>query len=142
MRILLIEPNRMLAASYVTALQQDGHEVAVSRDAQVAINRADSVAPELVIAELQLKGHSGIEFMYEFRSYGDWQTVPVIVLSSVPRAEIAGGDDVLKELGINDYLYKPETSLMDIRRAVQRIGAMMNSGQTTQAGHPGQEARP
>lgn len=62
--------------------------------------------------ELQLVGHSGIEFLYEFRSYPDWQNVPLIIHTHVPPSEFAGARDLLmKELGAHTYLYKPHTSL-------------------------------
>ncbi len=110
--ILLIEPDRLLAESYVQALQSAGHEVNAASGAQAAILAADAIRPDLVILELQLVEHSGIEFLYEFRSYPDWQNVPVLIQSHVPGAEFNDNWQLLKdELGVRDYLYKPRTSL-------------------------------
>jgi two-component system phosphate regulon response regulator PhoB len=70
--ILLIEPDRLLAEIYQRALSSEGHNVVVCAGAQSAILSADQSTPDLVILELQLVEHSGIEFLYEFRSYSEW----------------------------------------------------------------------
>lgn len=114
-QILLIEPDRVLAESYVQALIHAGHEVQAAGGAQAAVMSADAILPDLVILELQLVEHSGIEFLYEFRSYADWQQVPVIIHSQVPQAEFADSGQLLQdELGVKTYLYKPRTSLEEL----------------------------
>jgi DNA-binding response OmpR family regulator len=118
--ILLIEPDRLLAETYRQALAAAQHQVVVCAGAQAAITAADCLTPDLVILELQLVEHSGIEFLYEFRSYPEWQAVPVLVQTSVPPAEFAESWQILKrELGVNDYLYKPQTSLRQLTAAVR-----------------------
>src|SRR3981081_2389864 len=122
MRILLIEPDVILARTYKEALKADGHEVDIQMSAQAAIIQADAVLPDLVIVELQLVSHSGIEFLYEFRSYTDWQHVPIIVLTNVPPAEFADNWQPLREgLGVRVYHYKPHTTLAQLQRSVREI---------------------
>lgn len=117
--IILIEPDRLLAESYVQALQAAGHEVSAAPGAQAAIMAADAIKPDLVILELQLVEHSGIEFLYEFRSYPEWQGVPVLIHTHVPPAEFNDSRELLRgELGVRDYLYKPHTSLKRLTASV------------------------
>lgn len=118
-RILLIEPNTILAKTYQAALQHAGHEVILTDNAQGAINGADQATPELVVMELQLTAHNGVEFLYEFRSYPDWQEVPVIIHSLIPKRAFDPGLALWRELNISDYLYKPQTSLHQLLRAVE-----------------------
>lgn len=111
-QILLIEPDRLLAESYVQALQSAGHRLNAASSAQAAIMAADATKPDLVVLELQLVRHSGIEFLYEFRSYQDWQDIPVLIHTHVPQHEFDDSWRLLqRELGVRDYLYKPRTSL-------------------------------
>ena len=118
--VLLVEPDEVLAKIYAQALCSKKYEVIHVTGAQAAVIAADDNRPDLVICELQLIGHSGIEFLYEFRSYADWQKVPVIVLTSVPPTEFSGSRDGLKEqLGVGNYLYKPATSLAQMLRIVE-----------------------
>ena len=117
--ILLIEPDRVLAETYYLTLHRAGHKVVVCPSAQSAIMAADKTKPDLVVLELQLVAHSGVEFLYEFRSYADWQNIPVIVHTVVPPVEFAGSRDVLMhELGVSEYLYKPQTNLQKLVRCV------------------------
>lgn len=118
-KILLIEPDRVLAASYFGALKSAGHDVNVAPGAQSAIMAADRSMPDLVILELQLIGHSGIEFLYELKSYSEWQNIKVIILSQVKPAEFRDSMGILKnQLGVVDFLYKPGTTLKDLVSSV------------------------
>jgi DNA-binding response OmpR family regulator len=118
-QILLVEPDRLLAKIYADVLTAARHQVVVCSGAQSAITAADQTQPDLVILELQLVEHSGIEFLYEFRSYPDWQAIPVLIHTQVPPAEFTDSQLVLKhELGVNNYLYKPRTSLRQLLVAV------------------------
>jgi DNA-binding response OmpR family regulator len=129
MQILLVEPDRLLAATYQQALLGAGHSVITCASAQAAIMAADQSQPDLIILELQLVEHSGIEFLYEFRSYVDWQSIPVILQTQVPPAEFNGNHWLLtSELGVVSYLYKPQTSLHQLLRAVneQTVDAIVD----------------
>jgi DNA-binding response OmpR family regulator len=121
MNILLIEPDSILANVYKNALEMNKQNtVRISSGAQVAIMNADDATPDLVILELQLIEHSGIEFLYEFRSYSEWQEIPVVLHTMVPFAEFTDNWNLLRsELGVRAYLYKPNTSLAQLRSYVE-----------------------
>lgn len=122
MKIVLLEPDKVLADTYRQALMHEGHKVVMCASAQAAIFEADDLKPDLIIMELQLAGHSGIEFLYEFRSYEDWTEVPVLILTNVPAGEFDGCWDLLqKQLNIHSYHYKPLTSLRSLLRSVNAL---------------------
>jgi len=79
--------------------------------AQDAIDSIDKSKPKLIILELQLHVHNGIEFLHELRSYPDWQMIPIILLTLVPEHELGLSEDSKKQLNIVGYHYKPHTSL-------------------------------
>ena len=94
--------------------------VACATTAQTAVDAADKQRPDVVILELQLAAHSGVEFLHEFRSYPEWQSVPVIVQSGLPPAQLAEAQDSLRrDLGVRTILYKPRTTLQQLLRAVR-----------------------
>jgi DNA-binding response OmpR family regulator len=125
MKILLIEPDKLLAQTYAQALQHAGHKVNVAPTAQAAIFAADERRPDLVLLEVQLVSHSGIEFLYEFRSYPEWQDIPVVIVSHVPPGEFADSWELLKgELGVRAYRYKPRTSLKALLRLVNEFATV------------------
>ena len=120
MKILLLEPNRMLAEQYVRYLEREAYEVSWCENAQTGVAAADVLRPDLIIVELLLAGHSGIEFLYEFRSYVDWLAVPVVILSGISQWSAGVSDATLADLGVSAYLYKPDTSLDQLGRQVRR----------------------
>lgn len=125
MRILLIEPDYILSKTYTHALESEGHKVITTKGAQSAIDMADKTTPDLVILELQLIEHSGIEFIYEFRSYQEWQNIPLLVLTTVPPGEFSGSWQLLKdELKVSTYLYKPQTSLKKLIEVVKEFSVV------------------
>lgn len=121
-QILLVEPDSILADLYRRGLETVGHNVLICAGAQSAIHSADVTKPDVVILELQLVEHSGIEFLYEFRSYPEWQAIPVLVLSGIPPNEFSGSHDLLmNELGVRAYHYKPLTSLSNLLLAIDQV---------------------
>lgn len=121
MRILIVEPDRILAQNYRLALESAGHEVEWRSDGQSAVHCLDEERPDLVVLELQMPVHNGLEFLYELRSYPEWQDIPVIVASVVPEKDVDGGGGQLKLLGVSQYLHKPTTKLSHLVAAVNRL---------------------
>lgn len=123
--ILLIEPDKKLAATYEAMLRRAGHTVRWSAHAQDAIGLADAHKPDVVVLELQLASHNGVEFLYEFRSYPDWQRVPVVLLTLVQPYALNITAEMMERLGIVRCLYKPATTLQQLRRAVDECSLVV-----------------
>jgi len=118
----MLEPDAVLADVYSQALALDGHVVRRTVTAQDGVFKVDELRPDLILVELQLVAHSGIEFLYELRSYGDWQTIPVIVHSCIPPTEFEDSAQLLRELlHVRTYLYKPQTTLKALLREVRGV---------------------
>jgi CheY-like chemotaxis protein len=126
MRILLIEPDVLQARAYAAALQRSGQTVVCASGAQSAVQAADEQMPDVVVLELQLPGHNGIEFLYEFRSYPEWLHVPVVLHTFVPPHELTFAANLHTELGVQRILYKPATSLADLCVAVGELAPLSN----------------
>lgn len=120
--ILLLEPDLILAETYRQALRAEDHQVVCCASAQAAIISADQHRPHVIILELQLIEHSGVEFLYELRSYPEWQDISVILHTTVPPSEFNDNYRLLNDqLGISTYLYKPETSLDNLARSLNEL---------------------
>lgn len=124
-RILLLEPDTLLATIYTQAFTRAGFIVDCVPSAQVAIDAADAHAPDVVITEMHMPAHDGVEFLYEFRSYAEWQQVPVIIHSYASPEQLATVRSTLEaELGVIAILYKPQTSLHKLLACVrEQMGA-------------------
>lgn len=123
MRVLIVEPDVVLARTYVSAFTNAGYEAFTARTAQSAIDIADDHAPDVIVLELQLPGHNGVEFLYELRSYAEWQRVPIVVNTYASRSDFVRMDDAFATLGVVQVLYKPQATLTKLISAVREVVA-------------------
>lgn len=119
MHVLLIEPDSIQAVAYRSALKAVGCTVSHVRTAQGAVQAADTQTPDVVVLEVQLPAHNGIEFLYEFRSYAEWVDVPVVIYSTMQPHLLTQSATLYKDLGVVRVLYKPQISLEQFCRIVQ-----------------------
>lgn len=120
-RVLLLETDQTLARNIGDFLRRGGHEVIWHKDPQAAIESADAEHPEVVVLDIILSTHSGVEFLYELRSYPEWQKLPVIIFSNVSLAELAASNEGLAHLNIAAYHYKPATSLIELAQSLEQV---------------------
>ena len=117
--ILLLEPDRIAAVCLSRELAKHNFNCYVASTAHGAIKLADDHRIDAVISELSLPGHSGSEFLYEFRTYPDWSATPIIIFSSIKVAEKIACSKDWELLCIAQTMYKPEKSLQDVVLALQ-----------------------
>ncbi len=118
--ILLIEPNTLLAATYTRAFAHVGHHVVHVAGGQAAVDAADRRMPDILLMELQLPAHNGVEFLHEFRSYPEWASIPVVVNTTIPPLILADIESILHaDLGVVAVCYKPRTTLLDLVRLIR-----------------------
>lgn len=120
-QILLVEPDGRLARTVTESLTSNNHTVHLAETAQAAIIIVDDVRPNIIILELQLPVHNGVEFLYELRSYADCQNIPVLIYSNIPPTIEAISPLLWRQLGISAYLYKPLAKLTDIIRTIDDV---------------------
>lgn len=116
--ILLIEPDIVLAKLYQSALEASGHEVIRAISAQEALFAIEKSRPDTVILEIDMPNHNGLEFLYEFSSYSDWDGIDIIVHSALRPSLFERMKVSWSSLGVSEYLYKPETTLRDLQLVV------------------------
>lgn len=118
--VMLIDSDNVLSDTLGRLLEKCGYTVIVASEAQQAVNLADANMPSLVITELLLREHNGLEFIYEFRSYPEWQDVPIIVMSRISEAESGITEYIRQTLSIVSYIYKPDFSRHKFLREVKK----------------------
>lgn len=119
--ILLLEPDTILASIYTQYIEKQGYVVTHTKEASEAIRQLDAKHIDLVIIEIQIAAHNGIEFLYEMRSYTDWKDIPVIIQTMASELTVLGSGLFKNHLNISEILYKPKTSLHILSRSVNRI---------------------
>jgi DNA-binding response OmpR family regulator len=116
--VILLDSDRIISKCVSDELTRYGIKTYITSNAEEAIAVADNNKPGAIICDLVVSNHSGSEFLYEFRTYSDWNDVPVIVFSSIkPSQEVIASND-FKLLNIHEFMYKPSTSLKQLRDSV------------------------
>ncbi len=119
-RILIVESDPLVADLIARqALQAAGYQTQVVNDATSAISRALQLAPDAIIANLNLPGLSGKDLMVALSSQG--MNVPVVVLGRKGQEA-----DIMQafRLGAVDYMLWPvrEPEVINVVERVLRAG--------------------
>lgn len=111
----------MLASTTLSELETYGHEVRWARSAQTAVDAIDAQEPDVIILELQLGIHNGIELLYELRSYPEWHDIPAVLYTINRRATEANFTDTLEQLGVQAAYYKPTVTPKQLRLKLNQL---------------------
>ena len=117
-RILLVD-NHMATQKACKKLFES-HELDVAETAAAALVLAGDKKPDLVLLEVALASHSGMEFLYEFSTYSDWLRVPVLLYTQVKLQDEVVRSHAFKQLNVKGYLYKPETMLKTLASVAEK----------------------
>jgi DNA-binding response OmpR family regulator len=102
MRLLIAEDDRALGNFLARGLEQDGHEVTMATDGEMAMEAARSELPEMAVLDLNLPQRDGTEVLEFLRSLTE--DVPILILTGRHEPETR-----LRclEMGADDFLEKP-----------------------------------
>jgi DNA-binding response OmpR family regulator len=121
-KILLVEPDRVLGNIYLRSLIIAKNECLLVTNAEDAIHAIDSFKPDVIILEIQLVEHSGIELIYEIRSYREFKNIRLIILSGVNNDSFNTNRRLFRdELGVDKYFYKPHTQLIELNNYIKSL---------------------
>ncbi len=100
-RILVVDDEPQMGRLLKAGLSARGYEVIVATDGQIALDKAASWRPDVIVLDLGLPVVDGLEVCREIRG---WSQVPIIVLTvrDAEQDKVAALD-----LGADDYLTKP-----------------------------------
>lgn len=119
--ICVVEPDIQLARAYKTVLLSDRATVQTFTTPAQAITAFETTMPDVVVLELAIPAHNGLELLYEMHSYSDTRHIAVVVYSIVKFEDIPWGFVSPEDLGITRYLNKTTDSLLDLKEAVYEI---------------------
>lgn len=103
-KILLVEDEIPLQELVSFNVQNAGHTILATDNANDALMRLEEYLPDLILLDIMLPGLKGDQFLKLIRSNSKYSGIPIIVVS----AKNSEGDIVqLLEAGADDYLTKP-----------------------------------
>jgi CheY-like chemotaxis protein len=114
--ILLVDDNLNVLSFVQPALEQKGYRVTTAGDGLEALYQAETLAPALIVLDIEMPELNGLEVCRRLRERGD--ETPIIFLTvrdSVTDLELGF------EFGADDYVAKP----FDVRELLARIRARL-----------------
>ena len=100
--ILLIEDEEILRFTFESFLSKQGYEVITVEDYDAAVKVISETDLDLIIADIVLGGHTGLEILKDVKAQG--MKSPVVMITGKPSIESASE---AVRLGAYDYLTKP-----------------------------------
>lgn len=101
-KVLVIDDEESIRFSFETHLMNEGYEVLTAEDYSSGIEAVTHFNPDLLITDVILGGHTGVDLLRKVKEMG--LQCPVIMITGEPNIETA--TDAVR-LGAFDYLPKP-----------------------------------
>lgn len=108
-KLLLIEPDEILRDAYVKELCKK-YIVSSCTTAEKSLKMLTAYTPDLILLEILLPFHNGLDIIYDLQSYTENRDIPVIILSYLTKNDLGVEDEDSRRLSIYNYLYKPTTT--------------------------------
>jgi CheY-like chemotaxis protein len=112
--ILIVEDDPQVARLIALVLRRAGRQCEVVADGQSALQKAKELRPEMIFADLTIKGMGGEQLCSALKSQDETRAIPYVVLS--------GDRDLAskaRQCGADDYMGKP-FEFTDLIRLVDR----------------------
>ena len=116
--ILIVDSDSTYAQMLHSGLTLDYYSVAVARDAQTAVDELDQNGADIVILELVLNHNNGLTLLQHLRSYGDWQQIPVVVVTQLSADRIQLSDEQWQQYGVVECIHKTDLNLSDLQQLI------------------------
>lgn len=117
-RILLVEDNEMNRDMLSRRLERKGYEVVIAVDGQEGVDKARTVAPDVILMDMSLPVIDGWEATRQLKADPKVHTIPVIALTA---HAMEGDRDKATEAGCDDYDTKP----VELPRLLGKIEALL-----------------
>jgi response regulator RpfG family c-di-GMP phosphodiesterase len=120
MTTILFEPDP-IQATLIT--EYIGSSVTTVESAEQLFETLDSQKVGLLICEYQLGDHNCFDILNELRSYSDLSDLIVVLLTNTFISSSVLQSKNFKRLRVARYLYKPNTTLADLKRVTAELQA-------------------
>ena len=107
--ILIVEDDPQVARLIALVLQRNGHRSETVSDGKSALEKAKSLRPDIIFADLTIRGMGGEQLCSTLKSDPEMKNIPYVVLSGdrdiAEKARVCGADDYMgKPFEFNDLI--------------------------------------
>ena len=97
--ILVVEDDPQVGRLIALVLQRNGHESEVLADGEAAFERARAVLPQMIFADLAIKGMGGEALCVALKRDPETKNIPFVIVSGdrdiAEKAKVCGADDFM-----------------------------------------------
>ena len=123
-KILLVEDNEMNRDMLSRRLERKGYEVEMAVDGRQGVDKAKTLAYDLVLMDMSLPEIDGWEATRELRADPATKKLPIIALTA---HAMSGDREKALEAGCNDYDTKP----IELSRLLGKMEALLGGASGT-----------
>jgi CheY-like chemotaxis protein len=117
-KILLVEDNEMNRDMLSRRLGRRGHQVVIAVDGGQGVEMARSIAPDLILMDMDLPVLDGWEATRQLKSAPETKGIPIIALTA---HAMMGDREKAIDAGCDDYDTKP----IEFSRLIEKIEAAL-----------------
>ena len=103
-KILIAEDNAANILTIGDYLENHGYEILVARDGIEALEKAESLNPDMILMDIQMPAMSGLEAIAKLRANPRFTSIPIIALTALA---MPGDRERCLAAGATDYVTKP-----------------------------------
>ena len=116
-KILVIDDDRGIVRLLQASLEKNGFSVSVAYNGQEGLSALPAVNPDLIVLDVEMPEMNGYQFMMRIKDIPEFQSIPVIVLTSH-----ADKQDIFQIRKVKSYLIKP----LDINKLLNKISLYLD----------------
>jgi len=115
-RILLVEDDDSLAATYKVRMEAEGFTVRRVNNGEDALAAALEFKPNLVLLDVMMPKVSGLEVLDILRNTPETANLKIVILTALGQE----GDKLrASQLGADDYLVKSQVVISDVMKRIR-----------------------
>ena len=118
-KILIVEDNALNIKLFCDLLAAHGHQPEAVTDSRVALEKAKSFGPDLVITDIQLPHVSGLDLIRMIRSDEQLAQVPIMAVTAY---SARGDEERIRAAGAQAYVSKP----ISVMKFAQTVDDLLN----------------
>jgi len=88
-KILIVEDELIVRSIYRRKFEISGYQVETAEEGTAALNLLPTFKPDAIQVDIMLPGMDGVEVIRQIRSWPDFKSVPILVISSFYRPDLA-----------------------------------------------------
>jgi CheY-like chemotaxis protein len=89
-KILIVEDELIVRSIYRRKYEISGYQVETAEEGEAALNLMSAFKPDAIQVDIMLPGMDGVEVIRQIRSWPEFKTTPILVISSFYRPDLAG----------------------------------------------------